>query len=297
MGSGVSSASPASTPEPPKKNKPVAATKPLSIGPDATRRTLVRTNEVAPIIIRNCKEEYQHVTDFKDPIVYGRIAEHSQEHALIKGKYFLVKDVNEKMDKLGTIGQYMTPNMRQCRGGFPVYGMGQPSKDGLDTVLSTLKDEKHKDILLFNLREEPVLFVHDGYDMVPYSPRHQDLLHHCVFHTATNPVDGSELEVAIRKETMDLASLKENFEFFFYSDNENFVEEAQMFRVAYEDDLAVTDEIYSRHSFNNSGISYLRLPLPAQGAPLEQDLEDFVDMFRVLPSSLMPMSLISQPLC
>ena len=53
---------------------------------------------------------------------------------------------------------------------------------------------------------------------------------------------------------MDLASLKENYEFFFYSDLEHFTGDPHMFRVAYEDDLAVTDEIYSRHSFNNSGI-------------------------------------------
>ncbi len=51
---------------------------------DSTQRTLVRTNQVAPIIIKNCKEEYQHVTDFKDPIVYGRIADNMPEHALIQ---------------------------------------------------------------------------------------------------------------------------------------------------------------------------------------------------------------------
>ena len=51
---------------------------------DSTQRHLVRTNQVAPIIIKNCKEEYQHVTDFKEPLVYGRIAENMPEHALIK---------------------------------------------------------------------------------------------------------------------------------------------------------------------------------------------------------------------
>ena len=51
---------------------------------DSTHRHLVRTNEVAPVIIKNCNEEYQHVTEFTEPIVYGRIAEHLPEHPLIK---------------------------------------------------------------------------------------------------------------------------------------------------------------------------------------------------------------------
>ena len=51
---------------------------------DGTQRYLVRTNEVAPIIIRNCKEEYQHVVDFKEPVVYGKIAENMPEHALVR---------------------------------------------------------------------------------------------------------------------------------------------------------------------------------------------------------------------
>ena len=45
--------------------------------------TLVRTNKVAPVVIKSCKEEFQHHTDFKEPIVYGKIAEDMTEHALI----------------------------------------------------------------------------------------------------------------------------------------------------------------------------------------------------------------------
>ncbi len=51
---------------------------------DDKKMHLVRTNEVAPIIIKNCKEEFQHVSEFKEPIVYGRIAENMPEHPLIK---------------------------------------------------------------------------------------------------------------------------------------------------------------------------------------------------------------------
>jgi hypothetical protein len=56
----------------------------LTAGTDDGKAYLWRTNQVAPIIIKNCKEEFQHVTDFKEPIVFGRIADHMPEHELIK---------------------------------------------------------------------------------------------------------------------------------------------------------------------------------------------------------------------
>ncbi len=45
---------------------------------------MIRTNQVAPIIIKNCREEFQNVCELNDPIVYGHIAENMPEHALIK---------------------------------------------------------------------------------------------------------------------------------------------------------------------------------------------------------------------
>ena len=53
---------------------------------------------------------------------------------------------------------------------------------------------------------------------------------------------------------MDLASLTENCMFNFYNDIEKFTDDPHLFAVAYQDDLAVTDEIYCRLSFNNAGI-------------------------------------------
>ena len=53
---------------------------------------------------------------------------------------------------------------------------------------------------------------------------------------------------------MDLASFGENRMFQFYNDITHFVDDPHLFTVAYEDDLAVTDEIYCRLSFNNTGI-------------------------------------------
>ena len=60
---------------------------------------------------------------------------------------------------------------------------------------------------MFNLRGEPVLFVRDGFDMVPYSPRHQDRLSQCVIGETQSPQQCTELECQLRKEVNLLASL------------------------------------------------------------------------------------------
>lgn len=51
---------------------------------DNAHATIMRTNQVAPIIIKNCNEEFQHVSDFKDPIVYGSLVEGSPGHPLVQ---------------------------------------------------------------------------------------------------------------------------------------------------------------------------------------------------------------------
>ncbi len=55
-------------------------------------------------------------------------------------------------------------------------------------------------------------------------------------------------------QVIDLAAFKDDQRFYFYNDIEEFQEEPHMFRTAYEDDLAVSEEIYSRLTFNNRGI-------------------------------------------
>ena len=57
-----------------------------------------------------------------------------------------------------------------------------------------------QDIILVNLRQEPVLFAHEDYDMTPYSPRHQDNLEECIFTSITKRFDTPDYECDIRKE-------------------------------------------------------------------------------------------------
>ena len=61
-----------------------------------------------------------------------------------QGRYFLVRDVTEKMDVLGTVGSCGAPNFRQVQGGLTVFGMGQPSLSGFRRVLQKLQKDGHR---------------------------------------------------------------------------------------------------------------------------------------------------------
>ena len=58
-----------------------------------------------------------------------------------QNQYFLVKDVCPCSDRLGTLGEYAAPNVRRCRGRLPIYGMGQPTRHGLNKVIDSLKED------------------------------------------------------------------------------------------------------------------------------------------------------------
>ena len=65
------------------------------------------------------------------------------------------------------------PNFRQVPG-FPIYGTGQPTKDGLIKILKKAKNgEDRQTIFWFLMRQEPVVYV-NGY---PFALRHQDKPH------------------------------------------------------------------------------------------------------------------------
>jgi len=48
--------------------------------------------------------------------------------------------VNEDDDKLGTLSQYLAPNVSEASDGFPVYGLGQPTLNGITDFVEGLKD-------------------------------------------------------------------------------------------------------------------------------------------------------------
>lgn len=118
----------------------------------------------------NCREEFQiHDELLKANYTVGRISEATPEHYLVQvgiavpgpppaararirlhlfltpqGKYFMVRDVHGKLDVLNTTGSCGAPNFRQAKGGYAVFGMGQPSLNGFRLVLQKLQREGHK---------------------------------------------------------------------------------------------------------------------------------------------------------
>lgn len=84
-----------------------------------------------------------HSTTNQFYIFFTRFITHSFWYSL-QNKYFLVRDVTDDDDRLSTLDRSLVPNLRRCKGDFPVYGMGQPSQDGLQFFLQKLKDEGFK---------------------------------------------------------------------------------------------------------------------------------------------------------
>ncbi|XP_068744690.1 paladin-like isoform X1 [Montipora capricornis] len=209
----------------------------------------------------------------------GCIKEGFPLHGLIQDKYFLIKDHFDGIDKLKTLETHGAPNFRKNRGPYPVYGMGQPSRDGLAKVLQTLVENGHKEVVSFNLREEPVIFVGLNHDYVPYSPRDPSSLKGNIANHGVKPEELAENELKIREEIMRL-SVEEGGKFYFYNDVETFEEEPHPYKVVYEEDLCVLDEIYSRQIFLTPFLRYSRIPITATNAPEEQDFDQFISAIK-----------------
>ena len=69
-------------------------------------------------------------------------------------------------------------------------------------ILPVLLNLSFQDILLFNLREEPVLFVDNVSDMIPYTIRDKDNLPSLVI-LGRSPQEADEAEARVRKEVCD----------------------------------------------------------------------------------------------
>uniref|UniRef100_A0A671SH13 Phosphatase domain containing paladin 1 n=1 Tax=Sinocyclocheilus anshuiensis TaxID=1608454 RepID=A0A671SH13_9TELE len=242
------------------------------------------TNKVAPVVITyNCRQEFQiHDDVLRTNYKVGRISDNMPEHHLVQGSYFMVQDVFSKADVLSTSGSYGAPNFRQSKGSFPLYGMGQPSLSGFKQVLQRLQGQGHQEVLFFCLREEPVVFLRLEGDFLPYTPRRKENLHENL-HDLGRDARSENLELTIRKELHDFAKLNDNV-FYVYNDIEHFKGEPQKISISCEEDMHVTEEVYKRPRFTMPSYRYYRLPLPTEGAPLEDEFDAFVNVLRENPS-------------
>ncbi|NWS01343.1 PALD protein, partial [Motacilla alba] len=258
-----------------------------TLGLHNSKAKSIITNKVAPVVITyNCREEFQiHDDLLKANYTVGRISEATLEHYLVQGKYFMVRDVYGKLDVLNTTGSCGAPNFRQAKGGYAVFGMGQPSVNGFKLVLQKLQREGHKECVFFCVREEPVVFLRLEGDFVSYTPRGKENLHENL-QRLQRGVRAESLELAIRKEIRDFAQLSESV-YYVYNDLERLRDEPHAVRVQCDEDIQVTDEVYRRPVFLQPSYRYHRLPLPAEGAPLEEQFDAFIRCLRESPSLLL----------
>lgn len=258
-----------------------------TLGLHNSKAKSIITNKVAPVVITyNCREEFQiHDDLLKANYTVGRISEAMLDHYLVQGKYFMVRDVYGKLDVLNTTGSCGAPNFRRAKGGYAVFGMGQPSLNGFKLVLQKLQREGHKECVFFCVREEPVVFLRLEGDFVSYTPRGKENLHENLQHLQPG-VRTESLELAIRKEIRDFAQLSESV-YYVYNDIERLRDEPHAVRVQCDEDIQVTEEVYRRPVFLQPSYRYHRLPLPAEGAPLEEQFDAFIRFLRESPSLLL----------
>uniref|UniRef100_A0A8C2CNU1 Paladin n=1 Tax=Cyprinus carpio TaxID=7962 RepID=A0A8C2CNU1_CYPCA len=241
------------------------------------------TNKVAPVVItKNCREEFQ-IHDKIQSANYsmGRISDLLPEHYLVLGEFFMVQDVYNRADVLNTTKSHGSPNFRKVKGNYPLFGMGQPSLSGFKQVLQRLQIDGCE-VIFICLREEPVVFFRSDGDFIPYTPRGRENLHENL-HDLDRELSAEQIELSIRKELCDFAKLSENM-FYVYNDIEHFKDEPQQVQILSEEDIHVTEEVYKRPLFSQPLHRYYRLPLPMEGAPLEETFDAFVNILRETPN-------------
>ncbi|XP_055486823.1 paladin-like [Leucoraja erinacea] len=238
------------------------------------------TNKVARVVItHNLKEEFQvHDNFLKAHYVIGSMNDSLPEHYLVQGKYFMINDLSDKVDNLLTVNNYGAPNFRQIQLGYPVYGMGQATMNGFHMVLQKLKEEGNQEIIYFNVREEPVIFLHQDDDFIPYTPRDRNDLQENLYNlTSRDQVEN--LELIIKNELLDFAVLS-NQTYFVYHGTEQFVTEPLPKTIENVEDVRISEEVYRGHVFTMPYFRYKRLPLPVAATLEEADFDSFISTVR-----------------
>ncbi|ROL49615.1 Paladin [Anabarilius grahami] len=242
------------------------------------------TNKVAPVVItNNCREEFQiHDKIQSSNYSLGRISDLLPEHYLVLGEFFMIQDVYNRADVLNTTKSHGAPNFRKVKGNYPLFGMGQPSLNGFKQVLQRLQIDGCEEVIFICVREEPVVFFRSDGDFIPYTPRRRENLHENL-HDLDRELSAEQIELSIQKELCDFAKLSENM-FYVYNDIEHFKDEPQQVQILSEEDIHVTEEVYKRPLFTQPLHRYYRLPLPMEGAPLEETFDSFVNILRETPN-------------
>jgi len=114
------------------------------------------------------KEDDKEVT--KENAVEGEEEEEESETPIIDlSKYFVKPDMFDGIHILDETFEKIdgAPNFRQISG-FPVFGTGQPTENGMVAIINKAKSGKENEkIFWFTMRQEPLVYVNGQ----PYAPR------------------------------------------------------------------------------------------------------------------------------
>jgi hypothetical protein len=178
------------------------------------------------------------------------------------------------------------PNFRQVNG-FPVFGVGQPTEDGLLSALGKVvasTTEPPEKIILFNVRKEPVVYING----LPYSPRESTELHKNInINFRVEEVDA--LEGSLADLTLSMAEkaggvLKVHKDTLFC---ENPLEREEEVVDVKPDKVIGLQEIYANlkeKGFPNSESH--RLPFNEERAPAEYCFDMMTELLKTIPAAI-----------
>jgi len=200
----------------------------------------------------------------------------------IKKDYFagmhLFDETVEKIDG--------APNLRQISG-FPIYGVGQPTKEGFKSVLqkSTGPDPgiKHDKIFWFNMRKEPVIYI----NAEPHAPRDPSDVHRNINIAFSvdqlNALEENFCELTTAKAEKNNGTLKVHGDLAFC---ENPLEREEEIVDTKAEKITSQQTIYTelkRHYFSN--LQCHRIPVAEERAPAEYCFDMILDILKNEPAS------------
>merc|ERR1712088_707932 len=176
------------------------------------------------------------------------------------------------------------PNFRQITG-FPVYGTGQPSEEGMVAILNKAKEGKDgAKIIWFSMREEPLAYVNG----LPYAPRNPETPH-------SNLMEKLDSE-QVKKVNLHLAKVlkrrqKESGSSSIKIHQDKEYSENPMERVDVEETLAVQEDgikdLESVYAFCrekcNVDLQVVRIPIVEDRMPPDYSFDSIVETLKKEP--------------
>jgi len=190
-------------------------------------------------------------------------------------KYTLMTDSFPGISKL-TDGAWKcegAPNWRRVPG-FPIYATAQPNKADIDECVkqAVKKYDEQKNVLLVNLRQEPVVYVNG----LPHSVRNSDdLAGHIVLNEAFE-INNIENKMA--------SEIKKAGEFIFCRDlmGERAVEKVPEYKTesGRADSVSTLSEVFSAATKKEPKLECKRIPLELNAAPLEDTFDLLIRLLK-----------------